>query len=435
MDSTESLVIATFLAAATPLGLIATRHVIRRRRSSLIEDLHANLLKSEDALSTLEFARNKYGSASREYVAGKPRPYLISGFALLVASLPFLLQSVVGFLALLQPIDSVVGGSANASAIVMPALLWGDTLVAEQSNPSLVQVVSVAAAAFLGSYLFSLRVLLRATMNFELNPITWLRAAVHMVAGVVMSIIVFRTFHCPGFFPSDLCQGGGLGPWLAFAFLLGWIPDLGLMEIAARLNITLLKRIDSDALNHARTIPIEILDGIDYEVRYRLEEANISDVQNLATYNPILLFVETPYGLYESFDWVLQAQLCVIVGPARFLLLKRHNIRTVFDLERAVRGVPPAAEGYVRMIGMLLYDGVDTATLQLLGQAPATGGSAVFDAATLNTANIQHAVTVMLDDLHIHRLRQLWLVISKQLGREWLFQPEAKLPADTPAET
>ena len=411
--------VAVLLAAATPLALIAMRHVIRRRRSSLIEELHTNLLRSNKPISTLEFARNKYGSAPLARSNGQPEPYLVSGWALLIASLPFVLPSVLGFAALFAPIGMVVGEHAGAGVAILPALLWVDALAGSSQSPSFVHTVAVAGGAFLGSYLFSLRMLLRATMNFELSPLNWLRAAVHMLTGVTLAIVLYRTFAGTGFFSAGLDTAGSLGLWLAFAFMVGWVPDFGVMELVRRLNTRMLKQIDSNALAHAVTIPIEVLDGIDYEVRYRLEEANISDVQNLATYNPILLFVETPYGLYETFDWVLQAQLCVIVGPERFLQLKRHNIRTVFDLERAVLGDTAAPDNYVRMIGSLLFAEASPQALKLL--APPTHDGA-FDASDFDVPSIRHAVRVMLDDLHIHRLRQLWSVISEQLGREWLYQ-------------
>jgi hypothetical protein len=224
--------------------------------------------------------------------------------------------------------------------------------------------------------------------------------------------------------PSLFGQPNSFGLWLALAFIVGLTPDLGLTTMVRYLHIHYLKSVDSDVIKSVSIVPIEIIDGIDYNTRYRLEEGNIVDVQNLATYNPILLFVETPYGLYESFDWVLQAQLCLVVGPKTFLELKRHNIRTIFDLERAVLG-DNAPDPYVRMVGSMLYANADPNVRDLLRVAPPPGGAGAVP--QFDVQSIKHAVMVMLDDLHIHRLRQLWDEISKKLGREWLYRSSSSL--------
>ena len=170
-----------------------------------------------------------------------------------------------------------------------------------------------------------------------------------------------------------------------------------------------LKNVDDDVMKSVAIIPIETVDGIDYDVRYRLEETNIVDIQNLATYNPILLFVETPYGLYEAFDWVLQAQLCLAVGPKTFLELKKYKVRTIFDLEKAVTG--DGTDGLARMMGTLLYADADPDVRKFIVSAAADPNVP----GVPDVVSVRRAVVVMGDNLHTRRLRQLWSVIYEQL--------------------
>jgi hypothetical protein len=99
---------------------------------------------------------------------------------------------------------------------------------------------------------------------------------------------------------------------------------------------------------------------------------------------------------------VLQAQLCLVVEPERFIALKRHNVRTILDLERAVIGTD-APDKYVQMIGAILFSDVES-------RKPIET-----DPGLLDVESVQHAVMVMLDDLHVHRLRELWRHIYVQL--------------------
>jgi hypothetical protein len=210
--------------------------------------------------------------------------------------------------------------------------------------------------------------------------------------------------------------------WLGIAFFLGMAPQAGISWLSTRLKLTLEKRINLDSLESAKIIPLEIIDGIDSTTKFRLDEANVHDVQNLATRNPIELYIETPYTILQVFDWVLQAQLCLVVGPDAFQRLRQHRIRTIFDLERAVLA-DGAPEAYVQAVGEVIFFGADAAFLSRIGGPEAP----------LSPDIVRHAVAVMCDDLHVHRLRALWKLILIRSGdseqQAWLYR-KGHLPGD-----
>ena len=107
-------------------------------------------------------------------------------------------------------------------------------------------------------------------------------------------------------------------------------------------------------------------------------------------------------------------------APERFLLLKRYNIRTIFDLERAVLGVN-APDELKLVIGAILMgsDKAMTAVRTEFEIKPLDIQGTAFDATlakAMTIDTIEHLVRVMIDDLHVHRLRQIWLHIARRLG-------------------
>jgi hypothetical protein len=240
---------------------------------------------------------------------------------------------------------------------------------------------------------------------------------------------------------GTICQSNqpcqALGPaagvsaiWLIIAFALGFIPDAALQFVLQRAGLSFKERY-ADLDPHAKLVPVTLIDGIDNFIAFRLEEANIFDVQNLATANPIMLHIESPFGIYETIDWVAQAQLCTVTGPDRFLLLKTLNIRTIFDLERAVMPhvpdpnapagtLPPPAppDDVVLAIGELLVRDSerDKAMRTQLALGPSVGEGRDGARGKPSVTETQHMVAVMIDDLHVHRLRQIWKHIVGELG-------------------
>ena len=118
------------------------------------------------------------------------------------------------------------------------------------------------------------------------------------------------------------------------AFLLGFYPAAGMDYIMKRGQEFTVKRPHPDAGAMRNSLPLDMIDGLSHYVQFRLEELEYEDVQNLATANPVLLYVETPYNILEIIDWIAQAQLITAVGPKKTAELRRINVRAIFDLAR-----------------------------------------------------------------------------------------------------
>jgi len=254
-------------------------------------------------------------------------------------------------------------------------------------------VLSLAVA---GAFVGALMTLGRAVALFDLTGVTFMRIALQMAANVTIAIVLWNFV--------DAMTGGYLcgSPFQAlfypFIFLVGLIPDSALSLLIASLAnrdetssgtanrdeasseiakatgksteigrargfagglLHFVKQSDSRFADATRSIPLDVIDGIDLFTRARLGETGVHEVQNLAVANPILLHIETPYGIYQTIDWVAQAQLCTVVGPERFLVLRQHNIRTVFDLERAVLSLK-STSALRRSIGAVLMMTTET---------------------------------------------------------------------------
>ena len=148
-----------------------------------------------------------------------------------------------------------------------------------------------------------------------------------------------------------------------------------------------------------KSTPIEVLDGIDTIIRSRLNDFHITTVQNLACANPIMLFVETPYGIYQMLDWVAQAQLCASVGADALFELWAIGVRTIFDLERVA-----------------LFDEIrDDKLLQSIEKILFPAGSGSADQPWKSDL-IVSSIKMRIDSAYTLRLRQIVNCVADQLG-------------------
>ncbi|HXW49264.1 MAG TPA: hypothetical protein VEK31_07475 [Xanthobacteraceae bacterium] len=403
--------LAALLALALPSMLIIIRNHVRRTRGDLLTEFENVFNLSGKANTSFEFAKNKY--------LGKDK---VSPWRLYMAAIPFMLLSFAGLTLALMPITS----STNALTIhdfVAPTLFTSGGLSGD--NPQyFYSTLTILTITFVGSFIFALRYLVRAIANFDLAPLTFFRVTVNMILAMAVAVTLWRTLPdlTSVFFGAKEGAAGDatVGTlWYGTAFLIGFFPDLGLNFLLERIPLP-FKRDRDDLLKECAVASIEIVDGIDVWKRFRLEETDIVDVQNLAALNPIILFVETPYPFYTCFDWIAQAQLCTIVGPDRFIELRRRHIRTVFDLERAVFG-PHSTEKARKIVAEVMYTTGPASrnffsNWQRGSSENAQNAQAAFEYDGYDDETFQHLVRVSVDDLHVHRLRQLWIDIGSQLG-------------------
>jgi hypothetical protein len=403
----EYTIVSLALAASllTPFVFVAIRESVKRQRQEIIRDLiqvfhFPDAVDTSEIVPSFEFVKYKYffkRSQSQDEDRGDFRRthWIVSALPLVVITF------YLNFIVICIIIHAALG---------IDIAFGVDWLSEKQDTP--IQGWTIAAA-YAGAYLYMIRAFFRAINNFDLSPLSFVGAAVNLLSGVVLALIFVYGFLHPSGALAYVVQGGSvsppsqngqgpifLGAVLITAFAIGYLPQIASRNLIWSSRLRNYKKENVQVYKSFSAIPVEVIDGIDTEIRDRLADFHINAVQNLAAANPLMLFVETPYGVYQIMDWVAQAQLCCSVGAPSLVKLWDLGIRTIFDLERA--GLDPACSNpaLLRAIGNIIMS------------------SPGVPADELNTETIIADIRLRLEHPHVQRLRQLFIRVRDRLGDE-----------------
>jgi hypothetical protein len=381
-----------------PVAVLIGRHNVKKYRQRLLENLeqtyelatkgkagspdeqtnHADA--SLRLISSFEMARYKYDLTG----PGEPNRslWLYDIGIYLMPCLIYVLLCSLGFIqAAFLAGDS--GPWATRSFLLLGLREWENG--SDAAKEYQLQTATVTVIAFLGAYLWSIIYLMRRIANYDLSPLSFLRISGQILMACLTVAVVRHVVFANGGNAADLAGITGT-IFVGVAFLMGFNPMLGLNYLIDRFPSLQLKRNDPAANELSRNLPLDMIDGMDSFIKFRLGEMEIEDIQNLATANPILLFVESPYGLLQVVDWVAQAQLIAAVGPTKARKLREISVRTVFDLEQATQ-----QSSLCDVVAAILF--------------------AADSAVAKDREAVRTCVNSMTRSLHVQRLRQVWNAI------------------------
>lgn len=271
-----------------------------------------------------------------------------------------------------RPLGGDVDGKAVGQGSILPIFVtwaafaagWLTVLLDEQflalrppDGPA--AATDVLRFAFLGAYVFTLQLTVRAYFQNDLRSSTYV-AALERLAVVLIVVGVIHVLW--GALPVTAASGSVES---GFAFVVGSFPIVGQQWLNQLVGQHMQTKIQSLYSRH----PLDELDGMNVWYEARLLEEGVEDVQNLATANlvDVVLHSRAPVG--RLVDWVDQALLLQHLPPWPADRPPRKRRRLKWRRDEAAEE-PDSRDALVLTLHRL---GVRTATDLLELYSPLTG--------------------------------------------------------------
>ena len=317
---TLSHIFIFLVSVGIPLSIFSGRGIIRKKRLAILDHLNSRVKPGgANSISVLETVKSKYNIGHHQFgqeVISYTFPTLI-----------FITIAAIGFYLILNVLGESFGSSNYFLRGFFQSGSSNGPLQSNEISNYQAATALIISAAFVGSYIWSINYLILRVANFDLTPLDFLRTSTHILLTSTLALIIRHVFDAG--YSVTLSAAVVLG----VAFIVGYYPSFGLGALVDNLPASFrLKRVPSNANDVGRDLPLDLIDGIDSTIKFRLANYEINDIQNIATENPINIYVSTPYSLVEIVDWVSQAQLLLAIGPDKYLIARKSSIRDICGL-------------------------------------------------------------------------------------------------------
>lgn len=223
--------------------------------------------------------------------------------------------------------------------------------------------VFVGTMAFFSAYIYVVYQIMFRINNNDISPLSYYLYSLHILAACLVAGIFRHAFEWvyssgspstispPGFHPilAVFAIAIGIKPtlWLEnLVALAGTLWNKTVNKIVPGLRLILGKRLSAvDAKSNAQKsepyfsepLPLEMIRGMQpgsvsrSSTPDRLREIGVENCQKMATENPFLLWLRTPFGMHTIIDWIAQAQLIAAWPPHRIASLRALGITDIFQ--------------------------------------------------------------------------------------------------------